>query len=120
MIHGIGIDIIELKRIEQLLDKNNKLADRIFTENEKEIFEHLTGQRRVEYAAGRFAAKEAFVKAVGTGISGAYGFQDIEVLNEPNGRPVLYALVTDAPKAKIHVSISHSREWAAAQVIIEE
>lgn len=120
MIHGIGIDIIELKRIERLLDKNDKFADRMFTGREKEAFGRLTGQRRIEYAAGRFAAKEAFVKAAGTGISKAYGFQNIEVLNEPNGRPVLYAFVDGVPGAKVHVSISHSREWAAAQVIIEE
>lgn len=118
MIEGIGIDLIEIKRIQNSLNKGEQLATRVLTNNEREIFNHLKSERRkVEYLAGRFAAKEAFAKATGRGI-GKLSFQDIEVLADERGAPFLVAKGYE--KTKIFISITHSNEYAAAQVIIEK
>nr|WP_263323817.1 holo-ACP synthase [Neobacillus sp. Marseille-Q6967] len=115
MIKGIGIDIVELSRIEMLVNRQSKFADRILTVKEKQRFDQLTARRRIEYLAGRFAAKEAFSKAQGTGIGEHLSFQDIEIGNDTAGKPVIIKPVT-----KGHLSISHSKEYAVAQVIIEQ
>jgi holo-[acyl-carrier protein] synthase len=116
MIIGIGIDIVELERIEQLMMKNEKFIDRILTEEEKAIFSKLSPKRKVEFVAGRFAAKEAYAKAIGTGIGKNVSFHDIQIMNDDNGKPIAVSNVKDC---RIHVSISHSRDYAIAQVIIE-
>ena len=64
MIVGIGIDIVELKRIRKINKRQKKFVDRILTPFEKEIINRLTEKRQIEFLAGRFAAKEAFAKAV--------------------------------------------------------
>lgn len=115
MIKGIGIDIIELSRIDDLLTRQKKLIDRILTPRERDRFETLSGSRRVEFLAGRFAAKEAFSKAMGTGIGKNLSFLDIEILTDELGKPFFRK-----PEVHAHLSISHSRDYAVAQVIIEE
>lgn len=116
MIKGIGMDIIEIDRIKQSLLKNKRIVERILTPNEREVFKQLNSQRRkTEYLAGRFAAKEAFAKAVGTGI-GALSFQHIEVLTNDKGAPQVFAKGYDSHK--IFITITHSREFAAAQVVM--
>ncbi|SHG32115.1 holo-ACP synthase [Ornithinibacillus halophilus] len=117
MIKGIGIDIIELERIKKSMKKEAFLI-RILTEKEREQFYLLRQEsRQVEFVAGRFAAKEAFSKATGTGI-GELSFQDIEVLNAEHGAPIM--IVEKYKDDEIHVSISHSKEFAVAQVILEQ
>ncbi|MDY7221015.1 holo-ACP synthase [Halalkalibacterium halodurans] len=115
MIIGTGIDIVELERIQSMVEKHPRFVKKILTENEQEVFARLSRRRRLEYIAGRFAAKEAFVKAVGTGISAEYGWHDVEVLSDERGKPVLSVNLD----ATIHVSISHSQSYAIAQVILE-
>jgi holo-[acyl-carrier protein] synthase len=115
MIKGIGIDIIELSRIEGLLNRQLKFIDRILTPREKDRFESLTGRRQVEFLAGRFAAKEAFSKAMGTGIGTELSFLDIELATNHLGKPYVVK-----PQVHAHLSISHSRDYAVAQVVIEE
>ncbi|SDW36843.1 holo-[acyl-carrier-protein] synthase [Marinococcus luteus] len=117
MIKGIGIDIIELERIERSLEQKRFLP-RILNEDELQACERFSGKRLIEFTAGRFAAKEAFVKAAGTGISSQTGFHDITVSNGKRGEPLLRCVGYEA--YTIHVSISHSRDSAVAQVIIEE
>jgi holo-[acyl-carrier protein] synthase len=68
----------------------------------------------VEFLAGRFAAKEAFSKAMGTGIGKDLSFLDIEIAVDPLGKPVIVK-----PDVNAHLSISHSRDYAVAQVVIE-
>jgi holo-[acyl-carrier protein] synthase len=114
MIKGIGIDIIELSRIKVMLERKTKLIDRILTEKEKQKFETLGARRKVEFLAGRFAAKEAFSKAAGTGIGKDLSFLDIEIESDEFGKPVIVKPIIQA-----HLSISHSREYAVAQVVIE-
>ncbi|WP_158738589.1 holo-ACP synthase [Alteribacillus sp. YIM 98480] len=116
MIYGIGLDIVELKRIERLLNKNTRFEERVFTPKERDRLKAYQGQRRLEFAGGRYAAKEAFAKAAGTGISREFGFQDIEVDSDKSGKPFIKQ---EGTKMKIHVSITHSEEYAAAQVILE-
>lgn len=116
MIKGIGIDLIELCRIDKAVTKNIRFVDRILTINEKKKYASFQkDNRKLEYLAGRFAAKEAFAKAVGTGI-GKLSFQDIEVLADDKGAPKIYVSGYEADK--IYISITHSKAYAVAQVII--
>ncbi len=118
MIVGIGLDLIELYRIEKSLQKSNRLVTRILTQKERNVFAELTSTRRqVEFLAGRFAAKEAFAKATGRGI-GELSFQHIEILSRANGKPELTAQGYE--DVRIFISITHSKDYVAAQVIIEE
>ena len=116
MIYGIGIDLVELHRIEQTLERQPRFAGRILTQIEQERYQSLSGHRQIEYLAGRFAAKEAFVKAFGTGIGAEVSWLDLEVLNEASGRPVM----TGPFEGTIHLSITHSDHYAAAQVLLEK
>ncbi|WP_075980479.1 holo-ACP synthase [Bacillus massilinigeriensis] len=116
MITGIGIDIVEIERIQLLLDRQNKFIDRILTDKEKKEFELFSGRRRLEFFAGRFAAKEAFSKAFGTGIGESLSFLDIEITKEANGR----VFITKPFNEGVHLSISHSEQYAIAQVVIEK
>jgi holo-[acyl-carrier protein] synthase len=116
MIKGIGIDITEIGRVKRILERQPRFPERILTEKEIERFEQLKGQRKMEYFAGRFAAKEAFSKANGTGIGKKLSFLDIEITGDEAGRPCIIAPISQG----VHVSISHSKEYAIAQVIIEE
>jgi holo-[acyl-carrier protein] synthase len=115
MIKGIGIDIIELSRIEDIFNRQKKFVERVLTPNERMKFEDLSAARKVEFLAGRFAAKEAYSKANGTGIGENLSFLDIEIENDSSGKPFFAK-----PETKAHLSITHSRDYAAAQVIIEE
>lgn len=118
MIKGIGIDLIELDRIQKGLEKNARLVTRILTRNELHVFHQLKSVRRkIEFLAGRFAAKEAFAKATGQGI-GKLSFQDIEVLRNEKGAPTME--VKGFENYYIHISITHSEHYAAAQVVIEK
>ncbi|HAM82206.1 holo-ACP synthase [Ornithinibacillus bavariensis] len=116
MIKGIGIDIIEINRIRKSIE-NERFLERVLTTNERMYLKRLQGEaRKAEFVAGRFAAKEAFAKAMGTGI-GKLSFQDIEVVNDERGKPMLSVSLPD--KMNIFVSISHSKEYAVAQVVLE-
>ena len=86
MIVGHGIDIEELASIQNAVEKREGFAQRVLTDKEMERFASLKGRRQMEYLAGRWSAKEAFSKAMGTGI-GKLGFQDLEVLNNERGAP---------------------------------
>lgn len=117
MIKGIGIDIVELDRIESLMIRKSKFIERILSEREREKFNQYTNKRRkIEFLSGRFAAKEDCSKAFGTGIGQAFSFQSIEILSDENGRPSVY--IHGEKKENIFVSISHSKEYAVAQIII--
>ncbi len=125
MIYGTGIDLIEIKRIRKLLERNESgFLKRIFTDKEQELIP--TGEaRRAEYLAGRYAAKEAFSKALGTGIGKGLRWQEIEILALACGKPYINfvgqvpGLSADAEPLVYHLSISHTEDLAIAQVIIE-
>lgn len=119
MITGIGLDMIELDRIRRIVERQPGFIKRILTVGEIERFATLSKERKVEFLAGRFAVKEAYSKAIGTGIGEEISFLDIEVLNE-GGKPTVTILKNQTEKRTIHVSITHTRQFAAAQVILEK
>ena len=122
MILGLGIDIVEVSRLEKWLN-DKKLLERFFNKEELEyVFSKGDGAARS--LAVRFAAKEAFGKALGTGLAGIE-LKDIAVANDKTGRPFLNlsGTVLQALKEKggadIHLSLTHEKTTAAAVVIIE-
>ena len=116
MIVGHGIDIEELASIERAVTRHTGFAERVLTTKEIERFTSLKGRRQIEYLASRWSAKEAFSKALGTGI-GKLTFQDLEVLNNEKGAPYF----SQAPfSGKIWLSISHTEQFVTASVILEE
>ncbi|HLQ71527.1 MAG TPA: holo-ACP synthase [Bacillota bacterium] len=118
MIKGIGLDMIELDRIDKSLQKDNRLVKRVLTEREQALFQRLaTHRRKVEFLAGRFAAKEAFSKAAGTGI-GTLSFQHIDVMPSESGAPHIQAIGYE--HMRIFVSITHSDTYAVAQIVLED
>ena len=116
MIVGHGIDIEELASIQNAVEKREGFARRVLTDKEMERFTNLKGRRQIEYLAGRWSAKEAFSKAMGTGI-GKLGFQDLEILNNERGAPYF----SKSPfSGKVWLSISHTDQFVTASVILEE
>jgi holo-[acyl-carrier protein] synthase len=125
MIYGIGTDIVKIERINELYDKyQNKFIEKILSKDELNIFNSFPlKRRRVAYLAKRFAAKEAFVKALGTGFREDINFTSISVYNNKLGRPNLD--LTDSVKsylpkdAKYYISLSDEEDLVMAMVIIE-
>ncbi|WP_339253483.1 holo-ACP synthase [Sporosarcina sp. FSL W8-0480] len=117
MIEGIGLDIVELDRIARLNATSDKFRLRILSSREQEVYEALptSSSRRTEFLAGRFAAKEAFAKAKGTGIGKDCRFEQIEILPASSGKPVLHFKDVEVTG---FVSITHTQTVAAAQVIL--
>ena len=116
MIKGIGIDLVELARIRAIYERNPRFSTRILTKDEHRVFAALTEKRKIEFLAGRFAAKEAYAKANGSGIGRELSFQDIEIVTDPKGKPYIAMPEKDG----VHLSISHSDDYAVAMVVIEE
>lgn len=121
MIKGIGTDIIEIERIKKAMI-NKSFINRIY--NESELKDIYGGNLKANSLAGKFSAKEAVSKALGTGMTG-FSFKDIEILKDNAGRPYVI-LKNNAEKTasqfgpySISVSISHSRENAVATAILE-
>ncbi len=115
MITGIGLDIVELGRIRRLDGKSAKFRERVLTENELVEYKLLSANRKTEFLAGRFAAKEAFGKAKGTGIGKLCAFKDIEIRKDLNGKPSIF--FRDEEEGLI--SITHTKEYAAAQILLQ-
>jgi len=124
MIYGIGTDIIEVARIRGMLEKHGDRArKRLLTDAERAESERFSDP--APHVAGRFAAKEAVLKALGTGLIGAMTWHDIEVRTDPSGRPLVELtgeVAAEAEKrniSQIHLSISHTAEYATAQAVAE-
>ena len=124
MIVAIGIDLIEISRIEESLSKpGTRLRDRVFTPSEIAYCESRAA-RFASYAA-RFAAKEAAMKALGTGWAKGIGWQEIEVISDKAGAPSLRLSGSALERFQslgartAHVSLSHSQDLAIAQVVFE-
>ncbi len=119
---GIGIDFVAVSRIAHWLD-DDLLCQRFFHTDELDVI-RSRGAEAARSLAGRFAAKEAFAKALGTGFAGLT-LKEIKVENDRHGRPmlVLEGSALDAMKrlgaVKAHISITHEENLAAAQVILE-
>jgi holo-[acyl-carrier protein] synthase len=123
MIYGIGIDQIEVERIAEKIGKKAGFRELVFSEAEIAYCE--TKKNKYEHYAARFAAKEAFFKAIGTGWRNGTAFNEIEITNNESGKPGIYFLGKTAASiaalkpGKISVSLSHLKTIASAIVIIE-
>jgi len=121
-VAGVGIDITEVDRVAKLVERHGKrFLERVFTRRELEYC--LGRKRQSEHLAARFAAKEAVSKALGTGIGARVGWRDIEVVRESVGRVhiVLSGGAREVARGlrirRIHVSLSHTRAYAAAHAV---
>jgi holo-[acyl-carrier protein] synthase len=124
MILGVGIDVIELDRVIEKIDKNNGFREKIFSEREITFCE--SKKYKEENYAARFAAKEAFLKATGLGLMLGSQLSDIEIVNDDQGKPSFNLKGDFKLKSlennwnKIHLSMSHLQNIACAVVIIEQ
>lgn len=128
MIFGIGIDLIEIERIKAELEKHrDRFCKMVFTVKEIEYCRRNKNLNiQAQCFAGRFAAKEAFFKAIGTGLRDGLGWKDVEVLNDKLGKPDLiiknksFKIMEENKISNIHLSVSHSRHYATAVVVLEK
>mgnify|MGYP001585368001 CR=1 FL=1 len=122
MILGVGIDIVEIRRIKDAIESNDRFLEKIFTTIELEYLK--SRNLRPEYVAGRFAAKEAIAKALGTGFRG-FDFKDVEIDRTTLGKPIVILkgkaklIAKKEGKYNIHLSISHGQDSAVAYAIFE-
>jgi holo-[acyl-carrier protein] synthase len=124
MIAGLGIDIVEVERIAEKIEKNNGFRELVFSANEIAYCESKAHKH--EHYAARFAAKEAFFKALGTGWLNGTAFNEVEIINNEQGKPeiVLLGLTNSTANAlggfNITVSLTHIKSTASAVVILEK
>ncbi len=124
MILGIGTDLIEVERVAEKMEKKAGFKELVFSPEEIIYCEAKTN--KYEHYAARFAAKEAFLKAIGTGWRSGTAFNEIEIYNDTEGKPELRFLgvtagtVAEMKAGKIFVSLSHLKTMACAMVIIEK
>ena len=124
MIYGVGTDIVNIERVKKILSKNRDgFVKRVLSEHEQALFANKADS--AAYFAKRFAAKEAFAKALGTGIGRVVSFQDLTVRNNENGKPhfipsekLRQYLVENSIK-QAHLSISDESQNAIAFVVLE-
>ena len=122
MIMGIGIDLVEIHRMKRAVE-NPLFVKRVFTPAEQAYCSSRGRQGAASFAA-RFAAKEALMKALGTGLANGGTWQDVEVLPDAQGKPVMSLtgyfenLAREMGVQRIFVSLSHAQEYAAAQVLL--
>ena len=125
-ILGIGVDIIRNKRIQNLL-KNKKFINRTFSKNEIKLSKKISN--KTNYFAKRFAAKEAFTKAIGTGFRNNLNLRDIEVLNDKKGKPYfsksrkikkIIINIFKTEKYNLFLSISDEKDYSIAFTILQK
>ena len=125
MIFGIGTDIVDVTRIKKMKSIDS-FAKKILGDNEYLKFSKLSEPKKIFFIAKQFAGKEAFAKAIGTGISGDVNFKTIEILRNDEGKPMFkfaektQLLIDNLGIAHSHVSLSDEEEYALAFVILEK
>jgi holo-[acyl-carrier protein] synthase len=124
VIVSIGIDIIEVRRVSEVLARTPRFAERVFTEAERSYCDSR-GVVAAQHYAARFAAKEAALKALQTGWRGGISWHDVEIAARNSGAPYLALhglakeLFEKSGATKAHLSLSHTTEHAIAEVILE-
>lgn len=125
MIYGIGVDLVHIPRITSIMSRwDERFLDRVFTPEEQTLC--LSRPRPDAAFAQRFAAKEAFSKAIGTGMRQGVAWRDIEVFHLPGGRPAIRVFggaqthCLEKNITQMHVSLSDEIEYAMATVILEQ
>lgn len=120
IICGVGTDIIEVRRIKEAIDRHGmRFIDRLFTESEKKYCQKYSDP--IPRYAGRFAAKEAILKALGMHLKPEIKWKEIEIINDIFGKPEVHLaarLKTAFPKSHLFISISHCEEYATATAIL--
>jgi holo-[acyl-carrier protein] synthase len=125
VIISIGVDIIEVRRVRETIERTPRFAERVFTDAERAYCESR-GVVAAQHYAARFAAKEAALKALQTGWSGGISWQDVEVSARDSGAPLMLfhgrarELYEQTGATAAHLSISHTTEYAIAEVILEK
>lgn len=128
MIYGVGTDVCDVRRIAATLARRGeRFAQRVLGPREIEVFRQRRARveaRGISYLATRFSAKEAFSKAIGTGIRWPMTWRGCEILNAPSGKPEIrlhgeLAAWFDARRLRAHVSVSDETDYAASFVVIE-
>ncbi len=128
MILGIGTDICEIARVQRMIDDHGqKFLDRVFTPVEQALCQGM--DKTTPFYAKRYAAKEAVLKAFGTGLAGGITWQDVEIDRYPNGRPFVSlrgaaeqhcaGMAPLHTRAQVHITLSDERTHAIAYVVIE-
>lgn len=124
LIVGCGIDLVKIERIEKIIKRwGDNFTSRIFTISEREYCEKKKDSKYQSYA-GKFAAKEALLKALGLGLRGV-NWKEIEITNNELGQPIidtsgkLKNIVLTKGVSKYFITISHTKEYAIAEVILE-
>jgi len=125
LIHGTGIDIVDISRFQRFIDENNiSLLQRVFTPFE---IEYCSDKKRpAQHFALRFAAKEAFLKALGTGLRAGISWQQMKVVNDGLGKPEMLLsgrageLFAEAGLKNIFLSLSHDSNMAVAMLVLEK
>ncbi len=122
---GMGVDLVGIDRIEDLLSRHEeRFLDRCFTDGERAYAER-NPKRRVEHLAARFAAKEAVLKALGTGWAEGIGWTDVEVIRDESGKPGVRLtgraaeIARDRGISEWHLSLSHASGFAVASAVAE-
>lgn len=116
MIIGTGVDITEVRRLRQAIEKwGNDFLHRVFTEEELENAK--TRGSLLQHLAGRFAGKEAVFKALG---NAQLNWKDVQILNDKDGKPYCKILNNKGKKIEVHISISHVKTYAVASAIITQ
>lgn len=122
MTESIGLDIVENARIEGLLSKHpERFVDRILGTEEQAIYEDRRDQ--IPFLAGRFAAKEALIKALGAYLTDRPPYRSLQILNDTTGRPFVQldeALASELSHIRILISLSHERNYAVGMAVITE
>ena len=125
MIFGIGTDLIKITRIKNI-NSLEKFALKILSENELDLFNSLSNDKKVSFISKQFAGKEAFSKALGTGISAGIRFKEIEILRDEKGKPIFTAInslksfMLNLGITRTHISFTDEREYAMAFAILEK
>ena len=125
MIFGIGTDIVEISRVKKM-NSIEKFAQKILGNQQMDIFESIDDEKKIYFLSKQFAAKEAFSKALGTGINKSLSFKDIELLRDEKGKPFFNfnssssALLSSFGIVGTHVSLSDEKDNAIAFVILEK
>lgn len=125
MIFGIGTDLIKITRIKNI-HSLEKFALKILSENELDLFDSLSNDKKITFISKQFAGKEAFSKALGTGLSAGIRFKEIEILRDEKGKPKFTAInslksfMQNLGITRTHISITDEREYAMAFAILEK
>ena len=125
MIFGIGTDIVEIERIKKI-SSVDKFAKKILSQNELDIFNELSKDKKTFFLSKQFAGKEAVSKALGTGVGKEVSMKNIEILRDNKGKPIFNAIdelktyMSNLGITKTHVSLSDESNYAIAMVILEK